>query len=287
MPHRLAHRSLVTATGLALLGWAGHAQAAFLSELFILSQPGPLPPVQGVELSGVDDGMGVTLALLNGSRFDATGFGQVLDLIHLPANSGWAPTVLLADQPWPDAADPVTPLADVGTASGSATFNLGGSNLDRLLVVFDGETDLIVGDNPLRTDDAAGRYDATAVTDWLAIGPSAPTDLATGYVNAGYDINGPEGINVTLGIDLLARTADRSAGQVIARALAPGGMLDLHTAWVGDPDVNDIFLIDDDFAYRATPGVANVPLISIPEPGSAALWLASSLLMGRRRRPRC
>lgn len=266
----------------------GAAHAAHLSELFILDQPGPLPTVQGIELTGVDNAQGTTLALLNGSRFDTNGFGQVLDVIHLPAGGGWAPVVLIADQPWPDAGVPTTPLTDLDPAAGNATFDLGHAGLDRLLVVFDGATQLQVGDNPLNNADAAGRYDASAVTDWLAIGPSSPTDLATGYASSGLDIDGPTGVNATLGIDLLARTADRSAGEVIARTHAPGQLLDLDLAWIGDLDGDGRFPVGPDLVYRSTPGVANVPLIAIPEPGSASVLLGAYALLGlRRRRARC
>lgn len=264
---RLSRLLPVVLAGTSALPAAG----AYVSELF---QSGPAG--QAVELTAVDDAMGATLAILNGSRFDAGGFGQVLEVIHLPADAGWSPVVHLTDAPWPGGTVPATPLADLNPASGSDTFLLGTAGFDRLLVVFDGVIDLQLGDSPLNDVNAAARYDATAVTDWLAIGPAG---LGSAYQTNGYDL---DHINATLGIDLLDRIADRSAGQVLARTHAPGQPLDLNQAWVGDPDANGRFDVGGGLAYRITPGLANVPLIdTVPEPGTLAGLLIGLAVWGR------
>ncbi|MEM9415580.1 MAG: PEP-CTERM sorting domain-containing protein [Planctomycetota bacterium] len=253
---------------------AGPAHAAYISEVF---QSGPAG--QAIELTGVDPAQGATLAILNGSRYDTNGFGQVLELIHLPASTATPPVVMISDQPWPDASIQTTPLASSTHASALTTLALGGSLFDRLLIVFEGGTDLLLGDNPARDTNTQARYNTDAVTDWLAIGPG---NLATGYATSSHNI---AGINSALGIDLLARTADRQAGQVIARAHAPGDSLDLDVFYVGDPDDTGRFDAGEGMTYRTTPGTANLPLIHpAPEPGSAVLVLLGAAMLARRRR---
>ncbi|XAM00867.1 PEP-CTERM sorting domain-containing protein [Phycisphaeraceae bacterium D3-23] len=274
MMPRQAPRYRLPALLLAASACAAPGHAAYISEVF---QSGPAG--QGIELSGIDPAQGATLAILDGSRFSTSGFGRVLELIHLPADPGGPPVVLITDMAWPDASVQPIPLADVPHASSQTTLALGGSLLDRLLVVFDGETDLLLDDNPVNTSDAQMRYDASTVTDWLAIGPG---DLSSGYGSSPHNI---AGINSALGIDLLARTADRQAGQVIARANTPGQALDLDVLYVGDPDVTGHFDAGGSLVYRTTPGHANLPLLHpAPEPGSAAVLLTGAVLLMRRRR---
>ena len=266
--------TLAVAALLAALG--STAKAATISEVFLSGPAG-----QALELTGVDDAQGATLAIHNGSRIDPNGFGQVLDIVHLPQGGGWNPVVLITDSAWPGGTVPTTLTDDVNLDPLRTTLNFGGTGFDRLFVVFDGATTLQLGDNPTRGGVAADRYDATAVTDWLALGP---TGLAGAYDAQYTDLELAE-LNTALGIDLLTRTAERSAGSVFARTNAPGQPLDPDTTFVGNPDANGRFLVGPGLAYRTTPGVANVPLIEVlPEPGSATALVLGGLFLGRRRR---
>ena len=265
---------LAAAALLAVVGTT--AKAATISELFLTGPAG-----QALELTGVDDAQGATLAILNGSRIDPNGFGQVLDIVHLPQGGGWSPVVLITDSAWPGGTVPTTLTDDVNLDPLRTTLNFGGADFDRLLVVFNGDTALQLGDNPTRGGVAADRYDAAAVTDWLAFGP---TGIADAYDAQYTDLELTE-LNTALGIDLLARTADRSNGSVFARTNAPGQPLDPDVTFVGSPDGNGRFTAGPGLAYRTTPGVANVPLVEVlPEPGSATALVLGGLFWGRRRR---
>ncbi|MFI4861206.1 MAG: hypothetical protein ACIAXF_11045 [Phycisphaerales bacterium JB063] len=262
----------------ATLGGAGQAHAAYISEIY---QSGPAG--QAIEISSVDPAQGVTLAILNGSRYDPHGFGMVLEVIHIPVNTstlGDPRVVLITDLPWPDASVQATPLTEIDNASSHDALPLGTSIFDRLLLVFDGHADLRLGENPVNDSLPAARYDADALTDWLAIGPS---NLAASYLGSTLDI---DAVNATLGIDLLSRIVDRQTGQVIARAQLPGVPLDMDVFYAGNPDANSRFDVAGGLSYRTTPGTANLPLFvnPAPEPGSLSVLLASGTLLIRRRR---
>lgn len=276
-PTRL--RSLAAA-GFALasvVAAAPAADAAIISELFLDGPAG-----QALELTGIDDAQGATLAILDGSRHDSAGFAKVLDVVHLQPGQGWSPVVLLTDNAWPESSVPATPVAGLSPASGATTLNFGLSFHDRILVVFDGISPIQVNDQP-RTDPlASARFNTSGATDWLVFGGAG---LAQAY-DAKYDDAALADINAALGIDLLARTADRSAGTVFARTHTQGQPTDLGTTYVGTPDANGRFDVGGGLAYRTTPGLANVPLVdTVPEPGTlAALALGGLALGGRRRR---
>jgi len=276
---RPTHLLSTAAAGLALAATvapAPSADAAILSELFLTGPAG-----QALELTGVDDSQGATLAILDGSRFDANGFGKVLDVVHLQPGQGWSPVVLITDNAWPDPSVPATPVAGLAPASGATTLNLGLSFHDRILVVFDGINPIQVNDQPITDPLANARFNTHAATDWLAFGGPG---LAQAY-DANYDDTALADINAALGIDLLSRTADRSAGEVFARTHATGQATDLGTTYVGTPDSAGRFDVGGGLAYRTTPGLANVPLIdTVPEPGTGVALALAGLLMGRRRR---
>jgi len=262
-------RVVLSAVLLCGLGSTTSSGAAYISELF---QSGPAG--QAVEITGIGS-TGATLAIIDAGRFNPSGFGRVLEVLHLEAGMT-GPVALISDQAWPNNQVDAIPFATLGPASSNPTLNLG---FDRLLVVFDGQVGVQLNDNPLTTQTAADRFETQAVGDWLAIGAG---DLGAAYqANAGFNL---ATINQTLGIDLLARIADRDGGSVIARTNAPGQPLDLGTAFVGEPDGNGRFDVGGGFAYRTTPGVANLPLIPVPEPSAGLLLLAGMGLAGRGRR---
>jgi len=252
------------------LALPGHA--AYISEI---DQGGPAG--RGIELSQVDSGSAYTLVFIDGNAHVPTRFGAVVDVLHLPAGTGYAGVAMVTDSAWPGDPGRSTPLSSLSLASGDATLNL---NLSRLLIVMQGDIDVRRYDRPVTDPLAAARFDTAAVTDWLVLGSG---DLASQYQSNGYNIGD---INNKLGIDLLARIADKDQGRVIGRTNFSGQAIDMDQFFVGDPDATSMrFAVDGQHDYVYTPGQNNLPLIThMPEPGSLSLLGLGLLVLARRGR---
>lgn len=258
---------------LVCLTLMGPAQAAFISEIDLGSPTSPAG--QGVELSQVDPASDYTLLIMNADATSPFAFGMVLDVIHLPAGSGLAGVVMVTDAPWPDNTASTIPIASTDASGSSLSLSQ-----TRLLVVMEGDSLVKRFDNPTGTDAAAiARYDAAAVTDWLVLGHG---DLASNYQNAGHDI---DNINSKLGIDLLGRLIDKDDVSVIGRTNAPDQPMDMDVFFAGTPDAARQFDVAGGYRYTYTPGMSNLPLTQLPEPGSlATLAIAAGLCLCRSRR---
>ena len=259
---------------LAFSGCAVFSASAYAARISEIDLGGPAG--QGIELSNAASPTGHTLLILDASPYVPTRFGNVLDVIHLPTNPRPDGVVMITDNPWPSDPALTTVLSTLAPASGSTELAF---NLSRLLIVMDGISATTRFDNPVTDPLSAGRYDASAVTDWLVLGSG---DHAGPYQAGAYDI---AGINAALGIDLLSRIVDKDDGRVIGRASHPGQALDMDTFYVGDPDASGLFAADAGHNYVYTPGLENVPLLAnLPEPNSLVLLGLGALCVCRRRR---
>lgn len=253
----------------------GSAQSAYISEIDL---GGPEAPAgQGIELSNVDPASDYTLLILDANPYSTSAFGQVLDVIHLPAGVGLAGVAMVTDVAWPVSTAATTPLASLSPASGDLTLNFAWS---RLLVVMQGQSDVLRLDKPLADLAAGSRYDPAVVTDWLVLGDG---DIEPLYQTKGHDI---ADINATLGIDLLDRVINKKTGRVIARTNEPDQAIDMDAFFIGDPDpTSQQFDVDGQWSYTYSPSMSNLPLAAhLPEPNSLAILALSLALAGNRPR---
>lgn len=245
------------------------ASAAFISEL---DQGGPAG--RGIELTGLDPDAGATLLFIDANPYLPQAFGKVLDTLHLPGSVGVGGVAMATESDWPGRDAAFVTLDAVAPASGDDELNLFQS---RLIVVMQGQSDVRRLDEPLKSAQAAGRYDPAAVTDWLVLGDG---DLSGLYASRGHDI---DHINQTLGIALLDRLVDKDAGRVVGRTFPPGEEIDMDRFFVGAPGDDGRFAVDAQHDYFYTPGYGNLPLLeAVPEPSTLGL-LAAGLALGARR----
>ena len=144
---RRMQRSLLASLALiAALVTATRAHGAYISEID-LGGPGG----QGVEFSQLDPGSVHTLVIMNAVATSTSGFGMVLDVIHLPAGSGVLDVAMVTDQPWPDNTATTIPLAS--TDASLPTLSL---SQTRLLIVMQGDSAVRQFDNLLGEDPQPG-----------------------------------------------------------------------------------------------------------------------------------
>jgi len=243
------------------------AGAAYISEIDLGGPAG-----RGIELSSFDDDTGATLLVMDASATTPTQFGFVWQVIDVPGSTANAVsgTVMLTENTWPD-------QPALTTAVGSMNLNA-----SRLIAVVEGSTDLSPFDNPTQNATAKDRWDQSNITDWLIL---STADAATYQAN--HDLSALAG---TLGFDPLDRLVDPDAGRIVARTnepVEPGqpiNPIDMDRFFVGDPDPTGQFAVSEQYNYAYTPGQSNLPLIVVPEPGTAAALLLGGAVLLRRRR---
>lgn len=235
--------------GIAACLLASPARGAYISEIDLDSPAG-----DAIEVSDVGLLDAYTLVVMEANPYLPDKFGTVLGVAPLSAGLAVNGVVLVSDTVWPGGEVPAIPLPTLTPTPPTDTLNL---SFSRLVVLLQGQADIALLTRPLNDP---GGYDASAVADWLVIGSGAS---ASQYQSNGHDI---EQINTSLGIDLLSRLVDTSAGSVVGRSGLVGEGVDLETFHVGEPDANQQFdaaLAGHRYVY--TPGYAYLPLIP-PDP---------------------
>lgn len=259
-------------TAAALLAALPTSAAPYISEVYLDSPDGP-----SIEISDLDTSVGVTLVIADATRYTASGFGKVLDAYYLPPSLNPGPVEMISEGDWP------VPINDRAAATLShlspvAGLHLGTAAFDRLLLLYEGTSPLVLSDNPTTDPNANARHAAAPLADYLLL---ASGDLVSAYTPAVIS-----NANTQLGTDLLARSANRSAGTLIARTNLPDQAVDLDQAYIGTPGEDGTFAVSAEYLYYATPGSDNLELLTVtPEPGGLAIFgLAAAVLAGRHRR---
>ena len=255
---------------------ASDARALYISEIDLGGPAG-----RGIEFSGLDPVDGATLLMIDANPYLPQAFGKMRDVLHRPGSAGVGGVVMVTENEWVARPTSIKTLNELPPESGKDELNLFQT---RLLVLMSGSSMVKRSDTPLTLSDAAARYDAGSVTDWLVLGSGDPSKLSGRYASRGQDeINH---INTTLGINLLSRVVDKDAGRVIARAKHVGEELKLDQFVMGDPDGDDRFEVRPHLDYFYTPGFGNLPLVvTLPEPGTLGLLTVGLLAIMRRARP--
>lgn len=229
--------------------------AGYISEIDLAGPAGG-----AVEVSQMLPASDYTLLMVDANPFSPASFGVVMGVVHLPAGTGQGGLSMVSDTAWPGQPTLTQPLATLESQSANGTLDL---RFARLLVLMQGRFEIDLSDRLVNDPEPATPYDPLAVTDWLVVGNGS--GQAAQYQNSGHDL---PGINSALGIDLLSRLVDRSAGRVIGRTHPVGQAIDLETFYVGDPDATfQQFSVGAQENYTFTPGLENLPLTVDAMPG--------------------